>query len=345
VRGRRLAPLIAVTASSLGLISALAGSAAAGTARPSLSAHATQPTAVQTGDARPAAANVDGCKVPVNTYNRTEACGTLSGWVNVYESDAGFVGSVTYLLHEAYHLNVKSRKITITLTVHTTSVTGDASGLTMTITPTCNSTCRVPKTPIVGTLGTGDGFSKTIVATDSTARMHNAFTDYAAVFTRPDTLPARYSWQFPLAVRCDNMLKTQQAAGCVFPNAVPTLTDMAGLKYISKNIRKAQTQKGSVGYGKPGGEYYLHRLTDQSEINQNRSQVCPKKAKPPKGKKGWSCDEYPFASTEEGGKALPAADRSTAWVPASEQKSQGGMLNKFNLKYRILNTDAYWVEA
>ncbi|WP_078620909.1 NucA/NucB deoxyribonuclease domain-containing protein [Streptomyces aurantiacus] len=34
---------------------------------------------------------------------------------------------------------------------------------------------------------------------------------------------------------------------------------------------------------------------------------------------GLSCDEYPFASTREGGHDVPANSRGTAWVPEDEQ--------------------------
>ena len=58
---------------------------------------------------------------------------------------------------------------------------------------------------------------------------------------------------------------------------------------------------------------------------------------------GKSCDEYPFKTAKEGGKTLSAANRHTAWVPTSEQNSQGGRITAFYNANRVLNGDAFWV--
>jgi hypothetical protein len=59
--------------------------------------------------------------------------------------------------------------------------------------------------------------------------------------------------------------------------------------------------------------------------------------------RGWrgpgSCDEYPFASTIEGG----PGKASTAGVPLREQKLQGGDLLAFYRRHRIGNGDAFVV--
>jgi hypothetical protein len=61
--------------------------------------------------------------------------------------------------------------------------------------------------------------------------------------------------------------------------------------------------------------------------------------------KGWECDEYPFASTSEGRLAVPPEDRGTAWVPGAEQRSQGGLINAFVLKNRVLDDDPFFVDV
>jgi Deoxyribonuclease NucA/NucB len=59
--------------------------------------------------------------------------------------------------------------------------------------------------------------------------------------------------------------------------------------------------------------------------------------------RGWrgpgSCDEYPFASTYEGG----PGKASIAGVPVREQRRQGGDLNAFYRRHRIGNGDAFVV--
>jgi Deoxyribonuclease NucA/NucB len=59
--------------------------------------------------------------------------------------------------------------------------------------------------------------------------------------------------------------------------------------------------------------------------------------------RGWrgpgSCDEYPFASTYEGG----PGKASIAGVPLREQRRQGGDLLAFYRRHRIGNSDAFVV--
>ncbi|PWI46209.1 hypothetical protein CK485_00185 [Streptomyces sp. ICBB 8177] len=57
------------------------------------------------------------------------------------------------------------------------------------------------------------------------------------------------------------------------------------------------------------------------------------------------CDEYPFASTDEGGTALPATQRAVTWVPAAEQRKQGGMVSAFQVQNRVLKGDPFYVEV
>jgi hypothetical protein len=112
---------------------------------------------------------------------------------------------------------------------------------------------------------------------------------------------------------------------------------VAGLPFIAANIRSVQAR---------GGPAELHRNSFLKTANNKA--VCPKNPpagwKPPKGwPKGQrpSCDEYPFAASWEGGTRLPANHRGIAWVPLSENNSQGGLLNAFYLANRVLDaTDA-----
>ena len=91
---------------------------------------------------------------------------------------------------------------------------------------------------------------------------------------------------------------------------------------IAAHIRAAQAA------GKPA---VLHRI---SPIPQDRR---------PGACRGWrgpgSCDEYPFASTYEGGPGRS----SIAGVPPSEQATQGGDLIGFYTRNRIGDGDAFVV--
>ncbi|MEU1630646.1 NucA/NucB deoxyribonuclease domain-containing protein [Streptomyces sp. NPDC020096] len=58
-----------------------------------------------------------------------------------------------------------------------------------------------------------------------------------------------------------------------------------------------------------------------------------------------SCDEYPFASTYEGGTHLPANQREISRVLPGENKSQGGRITTFKKRYRVLDGDPFYVIA
>jgi hypothetical protein len=134
------------------------------------------------------------------------------------------------------------------------------------------------------------------------------------------------------------MLEKQQKAGCVHAHT----HDDARFREIAENIREVQA---SGHYGVRGNvpPLPLHR-GDSAQIDPNRRAVCGGKVLPPQYK-GMSCDEYPFASTQEGGTTLPPIVRDIAWVPVKEQKSQGGLINKFYVQNRVLVGDEFWVEV
>jgi hypothetical protein len=98
---------------------------------------------------------------------------------------------------------------------------------------------------------------------------------------------------------------------------LPTVTfPRSQLPNIADHIATAQAK------GKPSE---LTRITDKKKIDKNRRAACKKfKKQPPNNT---SCDEYPFASTAQGG-----AGSSIRAVPVKEQNIQGGILSSF---YRV----------
>jgi hypothetical protein len=99
----------------------------------------------------------------------------------------------------------------------------------------------------------------------------------------------------------------------------PTVTfSRARVPNIAAHISKAQ------GNGKPVELTYLG--PNSATQTSNRKAACGSFAATAAEKTAGktSCDEYPFASTAEGG-----AGASTAAVPPSEQSSQGGTLSSF----------------
>jgi len=71
----------------------------------------------------------------------------------------------------------------------------------------------------------------------------------------------------------------------------------------------------------------LTRLEGRDAIRAQRADALAGQTRPPSG---YSLDEYPFASTRQGG-----AGSQVAQVPVIEQNIQGGMLSSFYQKYGI----------
>jgi Deoxyribonuclease NucA/NucB len=95
---------------------------------------------------------------------------------------------------------------------------------------------------------------------------------------------------------------------------------------ISAHIQRAQAS----------GKYSatLKRITDKTSIAANRRAACGS------FKGTGSCDEYPFASTAQGG-----AGASVAGVPLAEQRIQGGTLSSFYQKNNIGEGGAFQVKV
>ena len=92
---------------------------------------------------------------------------------------------------------------------------------------------------------------------------------------------------------------------------------------ITGNMREAQSE---------GQDMVLHRETSPDAIRANRAA----------NRAGWkgsdSMEEFPFASTKEGG-----AGAKLKGVPVSEQRIQGGKLSSFYQKFNIGGGDPFRV--
>jgi len=97
---------------------------------------------------------------------------------------------------------------------------------------------------------------------------------------------------------------------------------------ISANIENALNS---------GAPDQLNRATSKSVIRRNRREEL---ADTPKAKQGKSLDEYPFASTQQGGKGATVAE-----VPKREQDIQGGKMSSFYQKNGIGDGDPFRVKV
>lgn len=157
--------------------------------------------------------------------------------------------------------------------------------------------------------------------------LETTFTNY--VMTLDMTQAAR--------IRCSRAWRNA-TKNCVNPDVQPTITfDSATFPYITKNIRTA------IAAGKPS---VLTR--DNTEVRPNRDAACPrsqvqrleKLGPEPDGMTDASCDEYPFASSREGGE-----NAQVMWVPLTENNKQGQEITKFLREQQVQNNDKYKVRV
>ncbi len=170
---------------------------------------------------------------------------------------------------------------------------------------------------------------------------------------------------FPIEeVRCDNMIGGSRA-GCVFPAATPDISYFT-LSYpqFTTHLMNAWGSglPGHLGSGTP-----LHRTQDQAVADANRATACPpRSAGGPIRPSGYSCDEYPFASTVEGAASSPLGGRTfdgcqypglptgvsspSGWsgcmILKYENSAAGSVLGSTRYKrYRVIEGDPFYVEV
>ncbi|MDT3329457.1 hypothetical protein Q9S78_02130 [Microbacterium sp. KSW-18] len=151
-------------------------------------------------------------------------------------------------------------------------------------------------------------------------------------------------------VRCDNARKGTTKKGCVMPSYVPTLFYSAnGYPAFANHVRQALTSRLPST---------LTRTTDDDLRKKNYKASCPGGLTRPSG---YSCDEYPFASTYQGAAAggalrvfpnckLPTVSRSGAgysrcMIPVSQNSGAGGVLGNFYVQNRIHDGDRFRVQV
>ncbi|MFD5699017.1 NucA/NucB deoxyribonuclease domain-containing protein [Streptomyces lasiicapitis] len=125
------------------------------------------------------------------------------------------------------------------------------------------------------------------------------------------------------------------------PSSRPYPDEDEGTSSIAANIAKIQ-DSGPHHYGLKGKGSTLTRSTSDKNEKDNRNKACPKSRKRPPGK---SCDEYPFARTNQGAARVARKDWGWAWVPEREQHQQGGFLSRFYKENRVLDGDRFWVDV
>nr|WP_269326633.1 NucA/NucB deoxyribonuclease domain-containing protein [Kineosporia mesophila] len=281
-----------------------------------------------------------------NKTNRFGQCVWVKNGGIKYYSKGILVGSVRLRMKRVLTLNPRKLKWTEKDSFKVLAVTGEGVGTSLSrYTVLCGKSCStdVKFTPQV--LIKGDTFSATVKYTSTVPKKKKIVNQsvYGLIFNHPsfgmeDVIVNSGKY------RCDKQLTVNTAGGCVFYKVRPTMTEMRVLTEINKNIARIQ-KAGSKHYGSKTlskGKNPLVRQTAAAKINANRNEACPtarKRAAP----SGFSCDEYPFASTAQGAANVPASEWGWAYVPEGENDKQGGLIGKFFSQNRVLRGDAFWV--
>lgn len=145
-------------------------------------------------------------------------------------------------------------------------------------------------------------------------------------------------------VRCDSTPNVgPNTGGCVYAQFTPTY-DVSTLNndtaQVAWHIQWAQRNLAGK-WGRKGFGPELTRTMDSALITANRNAACPSSIPRPVGK---SCDEYPFASTYQGGSLNP--DHSCYMVPATQNSLEGSRYRRpWYAANRVLDKDKFWVNV
>ncbi len=173
-------------------------------------------------------------------------------------------------------------------------------GATLNLAATCGGTCSATSYfPNGSAIVQGSDITTSIAYSDSTTTVNKTYSLYTLSWGPGTTTP--FTWGSPY-YRCDNLIGGTYGAGCIVPDITPILTTMAALPNIAANLQAIQ-QAGTHHYGRQADGLPLTR--NQSLTDPNRNIACPGTQTPPTG---MSCDEYPFASTDQGASKTTAPD-------------------------------------
>lgn len=143
--------------------------------------------------------------------------------------------------------------------------------------------------------------------------------------------------------------------GCSFSNNIPVFVINQSPPLAPQHalfVQRAQQKLGGVGTRASG--IPLHRSTDRKRTRQNGDEVCPaswprRQSPPGTPRPLWdSCDEYPYRSTKEGGKAKPEDGKpyaaETDHVPLGDNSNGGFQLGNFYTHNRLIDGDPFYVQ-
>jgi hypothetical protein len=301
---------------------------------------------------------------------RTDAC-AISVWtLTVYDIRTGEpMGGIGYLQADLLYTGADAPYWAHQVAIDKTDGWGTVEGTTISGSGSCAGDCTLaatdidfPTQPVNDTgLAFGDILPKTTVATPGDIGTGRTTVSYRMSNSAWSLQPSGVTSTPPFDVRCDNAVPGVTAVGCVMPDYEPVNVVSLSGPYPSyaRHLRDAQASglPGAYPDGQP-----LHRRTDNTQAN--RDVACPQASKGGYTRPtGFSCDEYPFASTHEGAASNPTGGRTFSWcqipqlsttvtgagwsacmIDANENTAAGrDDLNPFYKDNRVIENDAFHV--
>ncbi|MDF2273421.1 NucA/NucB deoxyribonuclease domain-containing protein [Streptomyces coacervatus] len=297
-------------------------------------------SAVTAGAAAAATCTIN--KITINRYSECEWVAVHVDVIKIVDGDPVVEGTADFSVKHQMTLKANTANWSEKFTISKARTTGQGKGVAVDVAAVSGggtkATVDFPQGHTLDSAASGSVHYKT----GAIARKKinpKAKTTYTYTFTKAGYSPGTVSYASAV-YRCDNYYGT---TGCAIPE-VPTGINLSTLPRISEGIRKLRSHGGH--YGDPNGGKPLHWMINATQQKKNRQAVCSGSAPADMQRAGrTSCDEYPFASTYEGGTNLPAAQRTITWVKKSENDGQGAFITNWRRQFHVMDHDPFYVIA
>jgi hypothetical protein len=266
---------------------------------------------------------------------RNEECNLASVhiWTTHDTSTGAVTGMMTYLISQDIRLSTTTSTITESITFDYAGAIGIPAGEPSTVhwTSACGSPCGVASVPTL-TFTVPSGASPTFTVTYRDNPLAQAPDTFNISHSYNVILPCCFpptgndTWGVPLPIRCDNNTPGFTNPGCVVPAYTPNLIlPLSKYGAAAANALVGETKlPGTPGWSP---QTPLTR-GDPANTNANRSVTCGSFQPFPPGNSfgvvSDSCDEYPFASSQQSGGALtPPIPGSSCLQIVPQQEANG----------------------
>ncbi|MEV7769884.1 hypothetical protein [Microbacterium sp. NPDC086615] len=293
----------------------------------------------------------------VKYVSRAEACIANSHIVYVVSNSTGQVVG-NFLLEVATH-TVTQKSLVMEATNYTwlraTNATGYAAGRTISAngvygcnTAGCTNGPASFATSLNGSWKKAQGSSKFTFGPSATPRPLSE--NWVFTLTIPGSNPVKIQG-LALKPRCDNNAISGLGQGCVYPQYISTV------RIPSSGVTAAAGQH--IAKALASGLPNTLSRTSPTQAVKNRQSSCAFIVSLPR-EENYECDEYPFASTQQGGSKDRRIFQGCRWnpvtktgpagvsvclIPKDDNKKAGDLLNSFYRQARILEGDVFKVRV